>query len=109
MIGEENEVGIWMYNKGKYNRWCDNSSQLRIWGNSYVVLIGGDIVQWSLNGIDRWYIGMMVGYGYNNNSMNVLSIGYYLEGRMNGYIVGFYVIWYVNDEIYNGFYFDSWL
>ncbi|MGS3031133.1 autotransporter outer membrane beta-barrel domain-containing protein, partial [Escherichia coli] len=54
MTGEENETGIWMYNKGKHNRWRDNSSQLRTRENSYVVLIGGDIAQWSLNGTDRW-------------------------------------------------------
>ncbi|MXD03317.1 autotransporter outer membrane beta-barrel domain-containing protein, partial [Escherichia coli] len=77
MTGEENEAGIWMYNKGKHNRWRDNSSQLRTRGNSYVVLIGGDIAQWSLNGTDRWHTGMRAGYGHNNNSTNALSTGYH--------------------------------
>ncbi|EIY6416210.1 TPA: autotransporter outer membrane beta-barrel domain-containing protein, partial [Escherichia coli] len=109
MTGEENEAGIWMYNKGKHNRWRDNSSQLRTRGNSYVVLIGGDIAQWSLNGTDRWHTGMMAGYGHNNNSTNALSTGYHSEGRMNGYTAGLYATWYANDETHNGSYLDSWL
>ncbi|MFN0659328.1 autotransporter outer membrane beta-barrel domain-containing protein [Escherichia coli] len=109
MTGEENEAGIWMYNKGKHNRWRDNSSQLRTRVNSYVVLIGGDIAQWSLNGTDRWHTGMMAGYGHNNNSTNALSTGYHSEGRMNGYTAGLYATWYANDETHNGSYLDSWL
>ncbi|HCP3616446.1 TPA: autotransporter outer membrane beta-barrel domain-containing protein, partial [Escherichia coli] len=109
MTGEENEAGIWMYNKGKHNRWRDNSSQLRTRGNSYVMLIGGDIAQWSLNGTDRWHTGMMAGYGHNNNSTNALSTGYHSEGRMNGYTAGLYATWYANDETHNGSYLDSWL
>ncbi len=109
MTGEENEAGIWMYNKGKHNRWRDNSSQLRTRGNSYVVLIGGDIAQWSLNATDRWHTGMMAGYGHNNNSTNALSTGYHSEGRMNGYTAGLYATWYANDETHNGSYLDSWL
>lgn len=46
MTGEEND-SVWMYNKGKHNRWRDNSSQLRTQGNSYVIN-RGDIAQWSL-------------------------------------------------------------
>ncbi|HCO8834938.1 TPA: autotransporter outer membrane beta-barrel domain-containing protein, partial [Escherichia coli] len=90
-------------------RWRDNSSQLRTRGNSYVVLIGGDIAQWSLNGTDRWHTGMMAGYGHNHNSTNALSTGYHSEGRMNGYTAGLYATWYANDETHNGSYLDSWL
>lgn len=109
MTGEENEAGIWMYNKGRHNRWRDNSSQLRTRGNSYVVLMGGDMAQWSLNGTDRWHTGMMAGYGHNHNSTNALSTGYYSEGIVNGYTTGFYATWYANDETHNGAYLDSWL
>lgn len=51
----------------------------------------------------------MVGYGNNYSSIGVVCIGYYLKGSVNGYSIGLYVIWYVDDEIYNGVYLDIWV
>lgn len=109
LTGEQKVTSLWMRNVGGHTRFRDGSSQLKTTANRYVLQLGGDVAQWSTDGLDRWHLGLMAGYG-NSQSRSASSLtGYHSRGEVNGYSVGLYGTWYANDADKSGTYVDSWM
>ncbi|MEG2267397.1 MAG: autotransporter outer membrane beta-barrel domain-containing protein, partial [Acinetobacter sp.] len=83
--------------------------QLHTLENRHVMQIGGDIAQWSSDGLDRWHFGLMGGYGKNSSNTRSNKNGYRSVGEVEGYSVGLYGTWYANDKDKNGLHFDTWM
>ncbi|EFN9170465.1 autotransporter outer membrane beta-barrel domain-containing protein, partial [Escherichia coli] len=108
MTGETKNTSMWMRHEGGHNRWRDGTGQLKTQGNRYVVQLGGDIAQWGRGETDRWYLGVMAGYGNDHNNTDSVRTGYRSKGSVNGYSTGLYATWFANDETHNGAYLDTW-
>lgn len=109
LTGEQKVTSLWMRNVGGHARFNDGSGQLKTTANRYVLQLGGDIAQWSTDGLDRWHLGLMAGYG-NSQSRSASSLtGYHSRGEVNGYSVGLYGTWYANEADKSGTYVDSWV
>lgn len=109
LTGEQKVTSLWMRNVGGHARFNDGSGQLKTTANRYVLQLGGDIAQWSTDGLDRWHLGLMAGYG-NSQSRSASSLtGYHSRGEVNGYSVGLYGTWYANEADKSGTYLDSWV
>lgn len=109
LTGEQKVTSLWMRNVGGHTRFRDGSGQLKTTANRYVLQLGGDVAQWSTDGLDRWHLGLMAGYG-NSQSRSASSLtGYHSRGEVNGYSVGLYGTWYANDADKSGTYVDSWM
>ena len=109
LTGEQKVTSLWMRNVGGHTRFNDGSGQLKTTANRYVLQLGGDVAQWSADGLDRWHLGLMVGYG-NSQSRSASSLtGYHSRGEVNGYSVGLYGTWYANEADKSGTYVDSWV
>lgn len=109
LTGEKKVTSLWLRQTGEHNRWHDDSGQLSTQSNSYVVQLGGDVAQWSRNGLDRGHLGMMAGYANSHSSTDASLSGYRSKGSVNGYSTGVYGTWYANDTNKNGLYLDGWL
>lgn len=101
------DTSLWMRNGGGHNTWRDGSGQLRTQSNRYVLLIGGDLAQWSSGGTDHWYLGIMAGYGNNYSNTGSARTGYHSKGSIKGYSAGAYATWYADAESHNGAYLDG--
>lgn len=109
LTGEQKVTSLWMRNVGGHTRFKDGSGQLKTTANRYVLQLGGDVAQWSTDGLDRWHLGLMAGYG-NSQSRSASSLtGYRSRGEVNGYSVGLYGTWYANEADKSGTYVDSWV
>ncbi|WP_051323587.1 autotransporter outer membrane beta-barrel domain-containing protein [Budvicia aquatica] len=108
LTGEQKVTSLWMRHVGGHNRFRDESGQLKTTSNRYVLQLGGDIAQWSNNGLDRVHLGVMAGYGSNNSKTQSNVTGYASKGNVNGYSVGVYGTWYGNQADKTGVYVDSW-
>ncbi|MCM7591307.1 autotransporter outer membrane beta-barrel domain-containing protein [Enterobacter chuandaensis] len=109
LTGEKKVTSLWMRNVGGHTRFNDGSGQLKTTANRYVLQLGGDVAQWSTDGLDRWHLGLMAGYG-NSQSRSASSLtGYHSRGEVNGYSVGLYGTWYANEADKSGTYVDSWV
>ncbi|PVZ89128.1 type V secretion protein A [Serratia sp. S1B] len=109
LTGEHKVTSLWLRNEGGHNRFRDESGQLRTQANRYVLQLGGDLAQWSNNGLDRFHLGLMAGYGDSkNNTVSRLS-SYDTKGAVDGYSIGAYGTWYANAADKSGLYVDSWL
>lgn len=109
LTGEQKVTSLWMRNVGGHTRFNDGSGQLKTTANRYVLQLGGDVAQWSTDGLDRWHLGLMAGYG-NSQSRSASSLtGYHSRGEVNGYSVGLYGTWYANEADKSGTYVDSWV
>ncbi|EPZ6932576.1 autotransporter outer membrane beta-barrel domain-containing protein, partial [Escherichia coli] len=109
LTGEKKVTSMWLRNIGGHQRSYDASGQLHTLENRHVMQIGGDIAQWSSNGLDRWHLGLMGGYGKNSSNTRSNKNGYRSVGEVEGYSVGLYGTWYANDKEKNGLHFDSWM
>lgn len=108
LTGEKKVTSMWMRQAGGHNAWRDSSGQLKTQSNRYVMQVGGDVARWSGDGLDRWHLGVMAGYGHNSSNTRSSSTGYRSDGSVNGYSAGVYATWYANDETHQGAYLDSW-
>ena len=109
LTGEKKVTSLWMRNVGGHTRFKDGSGQLKTQSNSYVLQLGGDLAQWSNDGLDRWHIGAMAGYANSQNRTQSSLTGYASRGQVTGYSVGLYGTWYANDADKTGTYVDSWV
>ncbi|EJF22754.1 MULTISPECIES: intestinal colonization autotransporter adhesin MisL [Citrobacter] len=109
LTGEKKVTSMWMRNVGAHTRFKDGSGQLKTQSNSYVLQFGGDLAQWSSDGLDRWHIGAMAGYANSQNSTQSSLTGYHSRGQVTGYSVGLYGTWYANDADKTGTYVDTWM
>ncbi|MDW5501540.1 autotransporter outer membrane beta-barrel domain-containing protein [Pseudomonas lundensis] len=108
LTGEKKVSSLWLRQVGGHNRWRDSSGQISTQSNRYVVQLGGDIAQWSSDGLQRWHLGVMAGYGNEHSNSNSTTTGYKSKGSVDGYSAGLYATWYQNDETKQGVYLDSW-
>ncbi|WP_287147421.1 autotransporter outer membrane beta-barrel domain-containing protein, partial [Aeromonas sp.] len=109
LTGEQKVTSLWLRTEGGHNRFRDEHDQLSTQADSYVVQLGGDIAQWSNNGVNRFHLGLMSGYG-NSKSTTVSSVsGYNAKGTVEGYSTGVYGTWYDNEADKSGLYVDSWV
>ncbi|WP_053007662.1 autotransporter outer membrane beta-barrel domain-containing protein [Pragia fontium] len=108
LTGEKKVTSLWLRQVGGHNRARDSSGQLKTQSNRYVVQLGGDIADWSHNGLDRWHLGLMAGYGNSQSNTDSRVTGYTSRGTVSGYSAGIYGTWYANDEDKNGTYIDTW-
>ena len=102
-------TSMWIRNIGGYNTFKDSSKQLNTHGKTYILQLGSDIAQWSSDGLNRYHLGIMGGYGFNHNSTSSKITDYTSKGKSDGYNVGVYGTWFSNNEDRSGFYADSWL
>jgi autotransporter family porin len=109
LTGEKKVTSMWMRNVGAHTRFKDGSGQLKTQSNSYVLQLGGDLAQWSHDGLDRWHIGAMAGYANSQNRTQSSLTGYHSRGQVTGYSVGLYGTWYANDADKTGTYVDTWM
>ncbi|MFV8798428.1 autotransporter outer membrane beta-barrel domain-containing protein [Yersinia sp. LJYL362] len=108
LTGEKKVTSLWLRNEGGHNRSRDTNGQLNTQANRYVMQLGGDIAQWSNNGMDRFRLGVMVGYGNSKNTTVSQVSGYNAKGTTDGYSTGVYGTWYANETDKSGLYVDSW-
>ena len=108
LTGEKKVTSMWMRNVGAHTRFKDGSGQLKTQSNSYVMQLGGDLAQWSSDGLDRWHLGAMAGYANSQNRTQSSLTGYHSRGQVTGYSVGLYGTWYANDADKTGTYVDTW-
>jgi len=108
LTGEKNVTSLWLRQVGTHNSSRSNIGSLKTTSNQYVVMLGGDVAQWSSDGLDRGHLGIMGGYGNNQSNTRSGVTGYSSKGQVNGYSVGLYGTWYENDEDKTGLYMDSW-
>ncbi|HCN5498194.1 TPA: autotransporter outer membrane beta-barrel domain-containing protein, partial [Escherichia coli] len=97
LTGERKVTSLWLRQVGNHNSWRDGSGQLKTQSNSYVAQLGGDVAQWSTDGLNRGHIGLMAGYGNNHNTTRSSVTDYNSKGSLNGYSVGTYGTWFAND------------
>ncbi|EOG1818975.1 autotransporter outer membrane beta-barrel domain-containing protein [Enterobacter hormaechei] len=108
LTGEKNVTSLWLRQVGTHNSSRSNIGSLKTTSNQYVVMLGGDLAQWSSDGLDRGHLGIMGGYGNNQSNTRSSVTGYSAKGQVNGYSVGLYGTWYANDADKTGLYIDSW-
>ncbi|ALR78811.1 autotransporter outer membrane beta-barrel domain-containing protein [[Enterobacter] lignolyticus] len=108
LTGEQKVTSLWMRNEGGHTRFADASSQLKTQANRYVLQMGGDLAQWSTDGLDRWHIGAMAGYANQKSQTRNAYNGYHSRGQISGYSAGLYATWYGNDADKRGAYVDAW-
>ncbi|WP_347253112.1 autotransporter outer membrane beta-barrel domain-containing protein [Leminorella grimontii] len=90
------------------NKAQDTVHDLDQTSNTSVVQLGGDIAQWSSNGSDRYHVGLMGGYGRNNNHSRSTITHDYSSSKVTGYSVGAYGTWFKNGDEPTGPYVDVW-
>lgn len=108
LTGEKKVTSMWMRNVGGHSGWKDSSGQLKTQSNRYVLQMGGDLAQWSADGLDRWHLGTMAGYANQHSNTQSNRTGYKSAGSISGYSIGLYGTWYANDAEKTGTYVDSW-
>jgi autotransporter family porin len=109
LTGERKVTSLWMRHVGGHNRFHDRSGQVSTTGNRYVVQLGGDLAQWSSDGLDRYHLGVMTGYANNHSRSHSTKTRYSSTGIVDGYSAGLYGTWYANQVSKAGAYFDSWV
>jgi autotransporter family porin len=109
LTGEQKVTSMWLRNEGGHNRSRDINGQLNTQANRYVVQLGGDIAQWSNNGMDRFHLGVMAGYGNSKSTTVSQETGYNAKGSIDGYSTGVYGTWYANEVDKSGLYVDGWM
>ncbi|KFC08493.1 putative autotransporter protein [Trabulsiella guamensis ATCC 49490] len=103
----DNATSMWMRHVGGHERSSAGDGQLKTRSNRYVLQLGGDIAQWSSDGLDRWHLGVMGGYANEHSNTRSHRAGYGSDGRVSGYSAGLYGTWYQNDADKTGAYVDS--
>uniref|UniRef100_UPI0036735A92 autotransporter outer membrane beta-barrel domain-containing protein n=1 Tax=Citrobacter amalonaticus TaxID=35703 RepID=UPI0036735A92 len=107
--GDDSVTSLWMRHVGGHERSSAGDDQLKTQSNRYVLQLGGDIAQWSSDGLDRWHLGVMGGYANEHSNTQSNRVGYGSDGRVSGYSAGLYGTWYQNDADKTGMYVDSWM
>lgn len=109
LTGEGKVTSMWLRQLGGRNNFKDSSGQLKTSTNRYVMQLGGDIAQWSTDGLDRWHLGLMAGYANAKSHTHSNKSRHDSRSSIDGYSVGAYGTWYSNDVDKTGLYVDTWL
>lgn len=106
--GEMKKTAMWLRQEGGHNRFSAGDGQLKTQANRYVVQLGGEVANGSLNGSDRWDVGVMGGYANQQANTHSSLTGYKASAQIDGYSAGLYATWFENAETKSGWYADSW-
>jgi autotransporter family porin len=106
--GEMKKTAMWLRQEGGHNRFASGGGQLKTQANRYVVQLGGELVNGSFSGDDRWNLGVMGGYANQHANSHSSLTGYRADSRIDGYSAGLYATWFENAEAKTGWYADSW-
>lgn len=109
LTGEKKITSMWIRNVGIHTRFHDSSEQLKTQSNNYVLQMGGDLAQWSSDGLDRWHLGLMAGYANSRSRTTSTLNNHNSRGKVDGYSVGLYGTWYENELDKSGGYVDTWM
>lgn len=109
LTGEKHVTSLWLRQVGTHNSSRSDIGSLKTTSNQYVMMLGGDVAKLSSDGLDRGHLGIMGGYGNNQNNTRSGVTGYSSKGQVNGYSVGLYGTWYANDAERTGLYVDNWM
>ncbi|HHB1472486.1 TPA: autotransporter outer membrane beta-barrel domain-containing protein [Yersinia enterocolitica] len=107
--GRAENSSMWLRQVGSRTGFSDGSGQLHSTANAYVVQGGGEVLSAAMGQNDRLGVGVMAGYGYNNNQTQSNRTGYKSRGTVDGYSAGIYATWYQDAKNQQGAYVDSWL
>ncbi|MGL5455990.1 MAG: autotransporter outer membrane beta-barrel domain-containing protein [Citrobacter telavivensis] len=109
LTGEKKTTSMWIRNVGIHTRFHDSSEQLKTQSNNYVLQMGGDLAQWSSDGLDRWHLGLMAGYANSRSRTTSTLNNHNSRGKVDGYSVGLYGTWYENELDKSVGYVDTWM
>lgn len=109
LTGEIRTTSLWLRNEGGRNAFSLSDGQNKTAANRYVVQLGGNVLSGTVNGNDRYDIGVMGGYANQHSSTHNSLTGYDSKGSVDGYSSGLYATWYQNAEDKSGLYADGWL
>ena len=109
LTGEKKVTSMWLRNVGGHTRSKDSSGQLNTQSNRYVMQMGGDIAQWSSDGENRYYLGVMAGYANQKSNARNHVNGNRADGSISGYSAGLYGTWLQDNEAKTGAWVDTWL
>ena len=99
------EREIWMRVTGADFSARTDGGQLNSESQSYAVRMGGDIIRTDGN----FTLGVMAGYGWNENKSRSRITNYRSRGDVHGYGLGVYASWTENGTNNDGWYVDSWV
>ncbi|EKN6178912.1 autotransporter outer membrane beta-barrel domain-containing protein [Yersinia enterocolitica] len=108
LTGEDKVTSLWWRSTGGHTRVTDSHDQLDTRSNRYTLQVGSDVAQWSTDNLDRFHLGVMVGYGNSQSTTNSRVSGYRAQASVDGYNLGLYGTWYANEADKTGLYVDSW-
>lgn len=108
LTGEKRVTSMWLRNVAGHTNNKSGGNQLKTGSNRYVMQLGGDVAQWSDNGLDRYHIGLMAGYGRVSGKTSNNLTGYQAKSHIDGYSIGIYGTYYANQEDKTGLYVDTW-
>lgn len=107
ITGQKKKHTLWLRHQYGHNQFEDSTGSLTSKTNRNVTQLGGDIIQWSSNGSDRFHLGVMAGSGYSHGRSESKLSKYYSHTELNGYSLGLYGTWYQNSSNKMGLYLDS--
>lgn len=106
---EVHTTSMWIRSVGGHRRFSMNDGQNQTQANRYVLQMGGNIFQSTLNGTDSFHAGVMGGYARAfNNTHNTLT-DHDAKGSVDGYSAGVYGNWYQNAKDKTGAWADTWM
>ncbi|ATW33842.1 hypothetical protein BJP43_05710 [Candidatus Williamhamiltonella defendens] len=106
-LSEDSPVpGMWIRASGGHHTssLSDNDGQ----SDRYVMMLGGHIAQWSSDGLNRYHLGVMGGYGHEYSKAHHRTNEMSSQGKVRGYSAGGYATWYQHPKAPSGFYVDTW-
>ncbi|WP_370682401.1 autotransporter outer membrane beta-barrel domain-containing protein [Comamonas sp. GB3 AK4-5] len=107
--GKTKVSSLWLRQVGAHARNRDSSEQVGASSNRFMTQLGGDVLQWSQDGVERWHLGLMAGYARQNTSSSSVKSTYRSQGTIDGYSVGLYGTYFANAVEKTGVYWDGWL
>lgn len=107
--GKTKVSSLWLRQVGAHARNRDSSEQVGASSNRFMTQLGGDVLQWSQDGVERWHLGLMAGYARQNTSSNSAKSTYRSQGTIDGYGIGLYGTYFANAVEKTGVYLDAWL
>ncbi|EGT4254697.1 autotransporter outer membrane beta-barrel domain-containing protein [Citrobacter amalonaticus] len=107
--GERHMTSLWLRTSGGHSKGRMSDDQNTSSSNRVVVQLGGALLQGSVNGTDSYQLGVMAGYGKQDNDIHNSLSGYGSRGEVSGYSAGLYGTWYQNAVDKTGLYVDSWV
>ncbi|WP_174891708.1 autotransporter outer membrane beta-barrel domain-containing protein, partial [Candidatus Hamiltonella defensa] len=106
-LSEDSPVpGMWIRASGGHHTSSMSDSEGQ--SHRYVMMLGGDIAQWSSDGLNRYHLGVMGGYGHEYSKAHHRHHGMSSQGKVRGYSAGGYATWYQHPKAPSGFYVDTW-